>query len=78
MFIFQQADKLGQRKVVMDNTEEECVKDENQSDPSPCQSARCGIFDLPTEIITHIVSYLSLQGKQVSLGQVRYLYISII
>ena len=64
-FSEQKADKLNQWEVVMDNIEEEGMKEEVESGGSSCE-----IFDLPTEIITHIVSYLSLQGKETRPGEV--------
>ena len=43
--------------------DQESEVEESSSSVSLSQGTHKSIFDLPTEIITHIVSFLSLQGK---------------
>ena len=82
VFILQSADEVlccdhnNIIKVAMDNTEDKELPEEEIEVEQDSQPSTPGIFDLPTEIITHIVSFLSLQGKQQSV-QVRPLVTSV-
>ena len=46
-----------------DISEERELEEPSSSSVSISPGTHKSIFDLPTEIITHIVSFLSLQGK---------------
>ena len=49
--------------------DKEVDQEREVEEPSVSQATHKSIFDLPAEIITHIVSFLSLQGNKPSSGQ---------